>query len=151
MNIIQLYQKKKPFESNFYNMEKENTELVKDSTAELDVVKEEMKKLDLDTESDYQYARDKIKKLIDRSEDALNLMFDLAESSDHPRSYEVLTQMFKNSGDLMEQLLRLQEKRKSLLKHEENSSSEENKGVTNNNAIFVGSTTELQKFLTNKD
>ena len=65
----------------------------------------------------------------------------MARASDHPRAYEVAGQLIKNVGDVADKLIDLQKKMKDL-------DDEPNKGPTNvTNAMFVGSTTDLQKML----
>ena len=103
----------------------------------------------IDTEEDYAYSREKIKSLIERSEEAIDSMMALASETEHPRAFEVLAGMFKTTTDMMDQLITLQKKRKELTQSEEQKQNAS--GSTTNNAIFVGSTTELQKFLKNND
>jgi hypothetical protein len=99
-----------------------------------------------DAQEDFEYARARIKKLIDTSDDAIARMYDLASDAEHPRAFEVLGTLIKQTAEINGQLLDLQKQRKLLIKGDkdvkENSSSN-----TTNNAIFVGSTTDLQKFL----
>lgn len=102
-----------------------------------------------DTEEDYVYSRDKIKELISKAEEAIDNMMALASETEHPRAFEVLAGMFKTTTDMMDQLITLQKKRKELTQSEEQKVS--TSGSTTNNAIFVGSTTELQKFLSKSD
>ena len=97
-----------------------------------------------DTEEDYQYTREKLKNLVGQSEEAIELMMALAHDTEHPRAFEVLGNLLKNTGDITDKLLQLQKKRKELTQEEAKV------GNTTNNAIFMGSTTELQKFLKNK-
>lgn len=97
-----------------------------------------------DTEDDYAFARGKLKGLIDKSENALETLMVLAQDAEHPRTYEVLSGMLKNTADITDQLLRLQKQRKDLVT-EKNSTTQS--GTTNTNNIFIGSTSELQKFL----
>ena len=98
-----------------------------------------------DTEEDYQYTREKLKGLVGQSEEAIELlMMALAHDTEHPRAFEVLGQLLKGTGDITDKLLQLQKKRKELTQEESKS------GNTTNNAIFMGSTTELQKFLRSK-
>ena len=97
-----------------------------------------------DTEEDYQYTREKLKGLVGQSEEAIELMMALAHDTEHPRAFEVLGNLLKNTGDITDKLLQLQKKRKELTQEEAPG------GNTTNNAIFMGSTTELQKFLKNK-
>jgi|TARA_B110000908_G_C10250453_1_gene451668 hypothetical protein len=98
-----------------------------------------------DTEEDYIYSRDKIKDLIAKAEEAIDTMMALSSETEHPRAFEVLSGMFKTTTEMMDQLMTLQKKRKELTQSEEQKSIAS--GNTTNNAIFVGSTTELQKFL----
>jgi hypothetical protein len=97
------------------------------------------------TEEDFAYAREKLKGLIDKSEDALDTLINLARDAEHPRAYEVLSGMLKNTADITEQLLKLQKQRKDIVVPKEQEGS--NGTTTNNNTIFLGSTSELQKFL----
>jgi hypothetical protein len=99
----------------------------------------------VDTEEDYIYSREKIKELIEKAEEAIDTMMALASETEHPRAFEVLSGMFKTTTDMMDQLITLQKKRKELTQSEEQKAIAS--GSTTNNAIFVGSTTELQKFL----
>jgi hypothetical protein len=98
-----------------------------------------------DTEEDYVYTREKIKDLIKKSEIAIDSMMELAQDSEHPRAFEVLSGMFKTTTEMMDQLITLQKKRQDLTQAKEK--EEKQTGNTTNNAIFVGSTTELQRFL----
>lgn len=98
-----------------------------------------------DTEEDYAYSREKFKSLIDRAEGAIDAAMGLAMESEHPRAFEVVSQMIKNTSDMTTELMKLQKERKALHKEEEKKQE-----VTNNNAIFVGSTSELQKMLKNE-
>jgi hypothetical protein len=105
-----------------------------------------------DTESDYEYSRQRLKKLIDNAEESIATMMALATDSEHPRAFEVLSNMLKMAADLNQQLMNLQKDRKKL--HEKpvikSSSSSGVSTNTTNNSIFVGTTTELQKFLTSQ-
>jgi hypothetical protein len=97
-----------------------------------------------DTEEDYVYSREKIKTLIVKAEEAIDNMMILANETEHPRAFEVLAGMFKTTTEMIDQLTTLQKKRRDLTQSEDQKASSSN---TTNNAIFVGSTTELQKFL----
>lgn len=118
---------------------------------ELQKIKTEVAQSEIvvDTEEDYAYSREKIKSLIERSEEAIDSMMALATETEHPRAFEVLSGMFKTTTDMMDQLITLQKKRRELTQSEEQKQNAS--GSTTNNAIFVGSTTELQKFLKNND
>ena len=99
-----------------------------------------------DTEKDVEYSREKMKELIDQSSEAINHMMALASESEHPRAFEVLSNMIKDASQMSQDLVKLQKVRKDITQEKESKS-----GDTTNNAIFVGSTTELQKFLKNND
>lgn len=99
-----------------------------------------------DTEEDYVYTRDKIKNLITKAEDAIDSMMMLAQDSEHPRAFEVLSAMFKTTTEMMDQLMTLQKKRHDLTQPKD-AKNQQSGNTTTNNAIFVGSTTELQKYL----
>ena len=101
-----------------------------------------------DAEEDYNIARDNLKKLLNKSDEALDHMMQVAAEAEHPRAFEVLAGMFKTSADMTTQLIDLQKKRHELDKL--NNEPTESSGVTNNN-LFVGSTAELQKMLAKKD
>ena len=102
-----------------------------------------------DTEEDYVYTREKIKDLIAKSEEAIDNMMALSAETEHPRAFEVLSGMFKTTTDMMDQLITLQKKRQELTQAKEKEQKPTG-NTTNNNAIFVGSTTELQRFLNDK-
>lgn len=94
---------------------------------------------------DYNYTRGNLYSIIEKGQEALNGVLELAQESDQPRAYEVAGQLIKNVSDATDKLLDLQKKIKDL---EEDKSP---KGPTTvNNALFVGSTAELSKMLKNK-
>ena len=98
-----------------------------------------------DSDNDYKYQRENFYRLVERGQDAIDGILELAKESEHPRSYEVAGQLIKNVADVTEKLGDLQEKMKKL-KEVPNSAP---KNVTN--ALFVGSTAELQKMLKGKE
>jgi hypothetical protein len=98
-----------------------------------------------DTEEDYEYSREKFKSLIDRAEGAIDAAMGLAMEAEHPRAFEVVSQMIKNTSDMTTELMKLQKSRREIHKEEEKKQE-----VTNHNAIFIGSTSELQKMLKNE-
>jgi len=99
----------------------------------------------IDAEEDYKFARERIKKLIDTSDEAIGTMHALASDSEHPRAFEVLAGMIKTAADINGQLLSLQKERKKIVQEPQPGVTPGN--TTTNNAIFVGTTTELQKLL----
>ena len=98
-----------------------------------------------DTETDVEYSREKMKSLIDQSCEAINQMMALASESEHPRAFEVLSAMIKHTSEMSQDLVKLQKTRKEITQEKNGPSS------TTNNSIFVGSTTELQKYLKGKN
>lgn len=101
-----------------------------------------------DSEEDYQYTRDRIKKLLDTSDEAIACMLNLATDSEHPRAFEVLSGMIKNAADINNQLMVLVKQRKSVVDStNSNKKVDESKTNITNNSIFVGTTTELQKLI----
>ena len=99
---------------------------------------------DKDPDSDFETGRENLYKLLDKGNDAIDGILALAKEGEHPRAYEVAGQLIKTVADVSKDLLELQEKLKKI-KDVPNTGP---KSVTN--ALFVGSTTELQKFLKDK-
>jgi len=97
-----------------------------------------------DIENDYKYQRENLYNLIERGQDAIDGILDLAKEGEHPRAYEVALNGIKQVADVTDKLIDLQDKMKKL-KEVPNSAP---KNVTN--ALFVGSTAELQKMLKDK-
>ena len=95
-----------------------------------------------DPTADYEYTRGNLYSLIEKGQEAINGILELAQEGQQPRSYEVVGQLIKSVGDVSDKLLDLQQKMKDLNKEEKSSSP-----TTVNNALFVGSTAELQKIL----
>ena len=95
-----------------------------------------------DVEKDYEYTRGNLYSIIEKGQEAINGILELAQESEMPRAYEVAGQLIKNVADATDKLMTLQQKLKDV---EEEKVS---KGPTTvNNALFVGSTAELQKLL----
>ncbi len=104
-----------------------------------------------DIQKDYEYTRANLYSLIEKGQEAINGIMELAGESDSPRAYEVAGQLIKSVGDVTDKLIDLQKK----LKDVEEDSNKTTNNVTNN-AVFVGSTSELSKllkqgFLNNKE
>ena len=97
-----------------------------------------------DVDADYEYQRENFYDLIEKGQDAIQGILNVAKESDHPRGYEVAGNLIKQVAEVTEKLGDLQEKMKKL-KEVPNSAP---KNVTN--ALFVGSTAELQKMLKGK-
>ena len=96
-------------------------------------------------ERDYEYQRQQFYNLVERGTDAVEGILELAKESEHPRAYEVAGNLIKQVADVTEKLGELQEKMKKLKEVPEHGP----KNVTN--ALFVGSTAELQKMLKDKN
>ena len=97
-----------------------------------------------DVDADYKYQRENFYNLIEKGQNAIEGILNVAKESDHPRGYEVAGNLIKQVAEVTEKLGDLQEKMKKL-KEVPNSAP---KNVTN--ALFVGSTAELQKMLKGK-
>lgn len=97
-------------------------------------------------EQDYEYSRETYYDLIEKGRESLELMIEVARESEHPRAFEVLSNMIKGIADVNGSLIDLNKKYKELQK----SDSPKESNTTNNN-LFVGSTTELQRMLLGKD
>ena len=97
-----------------------------------------------DIKKDYEYTRGNLYSIIEKGQEAINGILELAQESEMPRAYEVAGQLIKNVADATDKLLTLQQKLKDV------SEEKDLKGPTTvNNALFVGSTAELQKLLKN--
>ena len=103
--------------------------------------KDQLKDVSEDREKDYEYTRGQLYSLIDKGAEAVNGALEVAQESGHPRAFEVATNAMKQVADMTDKLADLHKKMKDL--------DEEKKGPTKvtNNAMFVGSTSELQKML----
>jgi len=97
--------------------------------------------IDEDIRKDYEYTRGNLYSLIEKGQEAINGILELAQESEMPRAYEVAGQLIKNVADATDKLMDLQKKLKDI-------EEEKVKGPTTvNNALFVGSTADLSKFL----
>ena len=96
-----------------------------------------------DIKKDYEYTRANLYSLIEKGQEAINGIMELAGESASPRAYEVAGQLIKSVADTTDKLADLQKKVKDL---EDESTKTTNNNVTNN-ALFVGSTSELSKLL----
>ena len=98
-----------------------------------------------DVDNDYKYSRENYYNLIEKGQEAIQGILDVAKEGQHPRAYEVALAGIKNVADTVDKLQDLNKKLKDL-KELPKSASPQIK-----NALFVGSTTELQKMLKDKD
>ena len=93
-------------------------------------------------DDDFKYSRENLYHIIERGQDALDGILQVAKETDHPRAYEVAGQLLKTNADNAEKLVNLQTTKKKVKE------SSGPKNVTN--ALFVGSTAELQKLIKGK-
>ena len=93
-----------------------------------------------DDDIDYNYARENYYNLIERNQDAVEEMLEIAKQSEHPRAFEVVGQLIKSGLDANKELMALHKTKKEL-------SIEKGPTQVTNQAVFVGSTAELQKLL----
>ena len=103
--------------------------------------KDQLKDATEDREKDYEYTRGQLYTLIDQGGEAVRGALEVAQESGHPRAFEVATNAMQQVADMTDKLADLHKKMKDL--------DEEKKGPSKvtNNAMFVGSTSELQKML----
>ena len=95
-------------------------------------------------ETDFQYARENLYNLIERGQDGLEELLEIAKQSQHPRAFEVVGQMIDKLANTNKELLNLHKTKKDI-------QAEKTSGPTNvTNTLFVGSTSELQKLLKGK-
>ena len=98
-----------------------------------------------DVKKDYEYTRGNLYSLIEKGQEAINGILELAQESEMPRAYEVAGQLIKNVADATDKLMDLQKKLKDV-------EEDKTKGPTNvTNALFVGSTADLAKLLKNQN
>tara|TARA_A200000113_G_scaffold216275_1_gene221413 strand:- start:5099 stop:5524 length:426 start_codon:yes stop_codon:yes gene_type:complete len=99
-----------------------------------------------DVRKDYEYTRGNLYSIIEKGQEAINGILELAQETEQPRAYEVAGQLIKSVSDATDKLMELQKKLKDV---EEDTAQ---KGPTNvTNALFVGSTADLQKMLKKVD
>lgn len=126
-----------------FNTEDESNasiDIIKSDSREVEVV-DKIKSKRTDIEKDYEYTRVNLYSLIEKGQEAINGILELAQESEMPRAYEVAGQLIKSVSDATDKLMDLQKKLKEV-------EEEKPKGPTTvNNALFVGSTSDLAKFL----
>ena len=116
-------------------------EIVPTESTEVGITKPERHERN-DIEKDYEYTRGNLYSIIEKGQEAINGILELAQDSEMPRAYEVAGQLIKSVSDATDKLMDLQKKLKDV--EEEKQSKGPN---TVNNALFVGSTAELAKML----
>jgi len=119
-----------------------SSEIVSSEPEQVKPVQKEVDAIKSDTRKDYEYTRGNLYSLIEKGQEAVNGILELAQETEQARAYEVAGQLIKSVADATDKLLDLQKKLKDV---EEESQS---KGPTNvTNALFVGSTADLAKLL----
>ena len=119
-------------DADIVSAEESTTELV--PTANTNIVNDDIQK-------DYEYTRGNLYSLIEKGQEAINGILELAQESEMPRAYEVAGQLIKSVADATDKLMDLQKKVKEV-------TEDNTKGPTNvTNALFVGSTADLAKLL----
>ena len=118
---------------------------VESSIVEVDDTPKSIKKPEQKTDisKDYEYTRANLYSLIEKGQEAINGIMELAGEGGSPRAYEVAGQLIKSVADTTDKLIDLQKK----LKDVEEDVGNKGPSTVTNNAVFVGSTTELQKLL----
>ena len=123
-----------------FNVEPTEVEIEKVEKVEKKI--ETIRSQSQDIKKDYEYTRGNLYSIIEKGQEAIDGILELAQESEMPRAYEVAGQLIKNVADATDKLLTLQQKLKDVQEEKES------KGPTTvNNALFVGSTAELQKLL----
>ena len=115
----------------------ESTEIVKEQKR-----KDQIQKLTDDVSKDYDYTRGNLYSLIEKGQEAINGIMEVAGETASPRAYEVAGQLIKSVADTTDKLADLHKKVKEI---EEDNPKTQN--TVTNNALFVGSTSELSKIL----
>ena len=114
------------------------------STDKNDVVKKPERLTKDDIQKDYEYTRGNLYSIIEKGQEAINGILELAQESEMPRAYEVAGQLIKSVSDATDKLMDLQKKLKDV-----NEEQQQKGPSTVNNALFVGSTADLTKLLKN--
>ena len=107
---------------------------------EIEILKPQVKGND-ELDTDFKYARENLYNIIERGSEAMGNLLEVAEQSQSARAYEVLSQIIKTLTDANKDLLEIHKKNRSIRQEEKSGP----KNVTN--ALFVGTTTELQRLL----
>ena len=118
-------------ESDIAPIEVVSSEEITESTKEEQILK------------DYEHSRDQLYSLIEKGQDAIKGIMDVAAQTDHPRAYEVAFQGIKNVSELADKLMDVHKKMKDI----EEDNKVQRGPSTVNNSVFFGSTAELQKFI----
>ena len=112
----------------------QQTEIIKKEIGDIKTLSDDIKK-------DYDYTRGNLYSIIEKGQEAINGILEIAQESEMPRAYEVAGQLIKNVADATDKLMELQKKLKDVEEESQKGPS------TVNNALFVGSTADLAKML----
>jgi hypothetical protein len=126
-----------------FNVEETMKPTVEVESVEVESSIDKFEKVSEDIRKDYEYSRGNLYSIIEKGQEALNGVIELAQETEMPRAYEVAGQLIKSVSDATEKLIDLQKKLKDI------QSDDKKKGPTSvtNNALFIGSTAELSKLL----
>ena len=119
-----------------------SSEIVSSEPEQVKPVQKEVDGIKTDTRKDYEYTRGNLYSLIEKGQEAVNGILELAQETEQARAYEVAGQLIKSVADATDKLLDLQKKLKDV---EEDTKKSSPTNVTN--ALFVGSTADLAKLL----
>lgn len=125
-----------------------DVEAVEVTDTSLPVVQTVQQREEEDIKDDFELTKSNLKSLLAQGESALEHAIEVAKSSEHPRAFEVVSNMIKQLADVNEQLLNLYNKKKQLEKVEDKNQANSAQTI-NNTAVFVGSTSELNRILEN--
>lgn len=125
----------------FFNIES-NNDMNNIITTNSEEIEKKIENNISDVRKDYEYTRGNLYSIIEKGQEGINGILELAQETEQPRAYEVLGQLIKSVSDAAEKLLELQKKVKDIEEIKKSS------GTTNvTNALFIGSTSELSKLL----
>ena len=130
-----------------FDLEVEDGSFIEVETTDSDVVEKNPREREVDTEEDYTKSRDNYYELIAQGSDAMKYLLDVAKQTDQARDFEVFGQLLKNTSEINKELIDLQIRMENLKAIERTGNP-----TTVTNALFVGSTADLQKLIKgNKD
>lgn len=113
-----------------------------DYTQDIEVV-EEIIEVQNEINDDAEYARQNLRNLIEKGNDAVDNIIEIAKQSEHPRAFEVVAGLLKNLADMNKDLMEIQKRKKELSPKQ----SDNNSNINVDKAVFVGSTAEFVKLL----
>lgn len=113
-----------------------------DYTQNIEVVEENIE-VQNEINDDAEYARQNLRNLIEKGNDAVDNIIEIAKQSEHPRAFEVVAGLLKNLADMNKDLMEIQKRKKDLSPKE----SDNNSNINVDKAVFVGSTAEFVKLL----